>query len=234
MVYQILAPLLDQLVPARCLNCGSITRASLTLCENCSKDIITNAKSCLCCALPMPVAGQVCGRCQQHRPDYDQALATLLYGGMARQLVTELKFQGKLANAGLLASLFHERLPDFERPQCLVPIPLHTSRLRERGYNQSLEIARVLGKLLDIPIDYRLANRRRPTARQAELPRRAKRANVFNAFEATTSQIPGHIAVIDDVMTSGHTLNEFARVMKKAGAHRVQVWAMTRAGSSGH
>lgn len=146
-------------------------------------------------------------------------------------MILELKFQEKLRNARLLASLFHEQLPiDGQRPEILIPVPLHAKRLKERGYNQSLELAKELGNLMNIPIDTKSCRRSRYTERQADLSIKDKKGNVKNAFEVINKPAARHVAIIDDVMTSGHTVDEFARVLKKAGVERVDVWVMTRAG----
>jgi len=172
----------------------------------------------------------VCGHCQQQAPRYHQATSPLLYKDQVRQLILELKFHNKLRNARLLAKLFIERLPLNGRPELLIPIPLHPKRLRERGYNQALELARELGKLTAIPVDTRSTRRNRYTKRQADLALKDKSGNVKNAFEVIKTPSAHHVAIIDDVMTSGHTVNEFARVLKQSGVEKIDVWVMARAG----
>lgn len=178
------------------------------------------------------MAGLVCGDCQLRTPLYDLTIAPLAYRDDVRQLIIELKFHGKLRNAKLLAELFLQHLDLRERPHCLIPIPLHPKRMRERGYNQSLEIARQLAAASDIRIDAYSTRRRRNTRRQADLGLKEKRGNVRGAFEVIKGNLPEHVAIVDDVMTSGHTVNEFARVLKKSGVKKVSVWAMARAGQA--
>jgi len=230
MVYQFLDKLLHTLLPSRCLICRQPARQRLALCAPCQAKLPFNKLSCRICAQPLPAAGLVCGDCQQHTPDYDLTIAPLAYRDDVRQLIIELKFHGKLRNAKLLAELFLQHLTIRERPHCLIPVPLHPKRIRERGYNQSLEIARQLAALSGIRIDPYSARRRRNTRRQADLVLKEKRSNVRGAFEIIKEGLPEHVAIVDDVMTSGHTVNEFARVLKKSGVKKISVWAMARAG----
>jgi len=230
MVYQYLDQLLNTLLPSRCLICRQPARQRLALCAPCHAKLPFNKQSCRICAQPLAAAGLDCGDCQLHTPDYDLTIAPLAYRDDVRRLIIELKFQGKLRNAKLLAELFVPHLNLREPPHCLIPIPLHSKRMRERGYNQSLEIARWLAAVTGISIDPYSTRRRRNTRRQADLDLKEKRGNVRGAFEVIKEGLPEHVAIVDDVMTSGHTVNELARVLKKSGVKKVSVWAMARAG----
>jgi ComF family protein len=230
MVYQFPGKLLHTLLPPRCLICRQPSRQRLALCAPCEEKLPFNKLSCRICAQPLSAAGLVCGDCQLHTPEYDLTIAPLAYRDDVRQLIIELKFQGKLRNAKLLAQLFLQHLAIRERPHCLIPIPLHPKRIRERGYNQSLEIARQLAAVSGIRIDPYSTRRKRNTHRQADLGLKEKRSNVRGAFEVIKEGLPEHVAIVDDVMTSGHTVNEFARVLKRSGVKKISVWAMARAG----
>ena len=113
-------------------------------------------------------------------------------------------------------------------PARLVPVPLHRNRLRRRGYNQAVELARPLGRALGLPVAPRLCRRQRPTPAQAELTGSDRRRNVRGAF-AVAAPVPRHVAIVDDVVTTGSTVGELARVLRRAGAERVEVWAVARA-----
>lgn len=225
-----LTRIIDAVLPARCLICRQPAQIGLALCSSCHAELPYNRASCTRCAQPITAQGMVCGHCQQFPPHYNQAFSPLRYKDQARQLILELKFQGKLRNARLLAKLFYEQLPANEQPEVLIPVPLHPKRLRERGYNQSLELARELAKLTAIPFDTQSAQRNRYTERQADLPLKDKKGNVKNAFEVIGNLKTRHVAIIDDVMTSGHTVNEFAHVLKQSGVEIVDIWVMARAG----
>ena len=180
------------------------------------------AQLCPRCALPAP-GGALCGRCLAEPPDYDATIAALAYEFPADALVHALKFRGELSLAPLLAALLKERIST-PRPDVLIPVPLSAARLRERGYNQALEIARHLpGRL-----DFSACVRARDAAPQMDLPWTERQRNVRGAFACTRSLAGACIAVVDDVMTTGATLEEMARTLKRAGAARVVNWVVAR------
>ena len=150
------------------------------------------------------------------------------------RLLPRLKFHGDLAAgrllAGLLAEGLAQSLADTPRPAALVPVPLHPGRLRQRGYDQALELARPLAKALSLPLLAGALQRSRATAPQSELDARARRSNVRGAFRlAPGIGLPDHVALLDDVMTTGATLAEAARLLRRAGVARVDLWVAARA-----
>jgi ComF family protein len=153
------------------------------------------------------------------------------YGYPLQHLIRQLKYQAALPNAQvlgtLLASYLHERHAA-EWPECFVPVPLHPSRYRRRGYNQVIEVGKVLQPLLPVPMRTDLVTRRRNTVEQAGLLRRARRSNLRRAF-VTHGVLPKHIAILDDVVTTGSTVNELSRVFKAAGVERLEIWGLARA-----
>lgn len=217
------APLASLLFGGSCFLCrGS---ASALLCRACDADLPRlSAERCPRCALPSPRA-ETCGRCLAHPPHYDATVAALAYAFPADALVHALKFRGELALAPLLAGYLAEEIPREPRIDFLVPVPLSRERLRERGYNQAVEIARHLrqGRLL---VD--ACARSRHTAPQLELPYDERRRNVKGCFIANRAFNGAAVAVVDDVMTTGATLDEVARTLKAAGASRVVNWVVTR------
>ena len=198
-------------------------RAAGVLCAECEAELPrVAADACPRCALPSPGA-MLCGRCLSEPPHYDATVAALRYEFPADTLVLALKFRGELALAALLAGLLAARIR--EAADCVVPVPLSRSRLRARGYNQAVEIARHLGRgapALDA------CARSREGAPQSELPWSERRRNVRGAFECRRLLAGATVAVVDDVMTTGATLNELARVLKAAGAQRVVNWVVAR------
>jgi ComF family protein len=178
---------------------------------------------CPRCALESP-RGELCGRCLSQAPAYDATQAALAYEFPADALVQALKFRGELALAPLLAALLAERLRA-ERVDLVVPVPLSAQRLRRRGYNQAVEIARHLpGASLELA----RCERTRDAPPQIELPYEARRRNVRGAFRCDGSLDGATVAVVDDVMTTGATLDEIARTLKGAGAARVVNWVVAR------
>jgi ComF family protein len=197
--------------------------AASLLCEACDRDLPRLAPPrCPRCALDSS-RGEICGRCLREAPRYDATHAALAYEFPADTLVHALKFRGELALAGLLGELLFEQIKNNSVDR-VVPVPLSAARLRSRGYNQSAEIARHLRGGLDLTA----CVRSRDTPAQMELPYAQRRRNVRGAFACTRSLAGERIAVVDDVMTTGATLDEIAGILKDAGAERVENWVVAR------
>jgi len=177
--------------------------------------------------------GALCGACQRHPPPFDRCIAPLRYAGVVPYLITGLKFrarlvQGRLLGALLAAGVAAARDMSGETlPNCIIPVPLHPTRLRERGFNQAWEIARGPARHLGLPIDNAGCVRTRATVPQTELKAKARQRNPRGAF-AVVGQVPECVALVDDVVTTGATVGELARVLKQAGVQRVEVWAAAR------
>lgn len=221
------------LLPPVCVLCAGRGDTGRDLCAACHASLPYMATACVRCALPMPVssAGQECGECQRHAPDYDRGYSLLRYEPPVDQLIQRLKFKARLPLARLLGELMAAQLARRESPQpeCIIPVPLHRSRLRERGFNQALEIARPLARRLNIALDYQSCVRLRPTAVQSLLPAAARRKNMQGAFQLTRPLKARHVALVDDVVTTGHTLRECAATLRKVGVEHIEVWVVARA-----
>ena len=201
-----------------------------TLCAPCKADLpYLSRPRCPSCGLPT-IEGTLCGRCLGERPAFDSTVAVFAYAFPADVLVQGLKFRGELALARLLADEMcgEIRSASGVAVDLVVPVPLHDSRLRERGYNQSVEIARGLASRLDLPVAVDACHRVRNTAAQLGLPLNERRKNVRGAFSCTRALDGKTVAVVDDVMTTGATLNEVASTLKKFGAGRVVNWVLAR------
>ncbi|MDA3915060.1 ComF family protein [Oleiagrimonas sp.] len=223
--------LLCHLLPPRCLLCGA-PGEKLDLCAACRDEIPLNTICCGSCALPLDVAAAQCGACLVRAPRWDSAWAPFRYGWPLDRLESRYKFSGHLAAGRVLGRLWAAH-PLPARPDLIVPVPLHHGRLRQRGYNQSLELARVLARAHGLDLRHDLLRRVRPTTQQTRLSAVQRRRNVRGAFQlAHGDGLPRHVAVIDDVMTTGATLNECARVLKRGGVEQVDVWALARAPQS--
>jgi ComF family protein len=172
---------------------------------------------------------QVCGRCLADPPGYDATVAVFAYAFPADVLVQGLKFRSELSLAPLLAEALCAELGDTAiKPDLVVPVPLHEVRLRERGYNQSMELARSIAARLHLPLDSGTCLRVRNTAPQLDLPWKERRENVRGAFSCARALDGKTVAVVDDVMTTGATLGEVASTLKKFGAARVVNWVVAR------
>ena len=194
------------------------------LCEACRRELPQLADElCPRCALPTP-RGALCGRCLAEPPAYDATTAVLAYDFPADALVHALKFRGELALAPLLGRLLLNAV-QHQNVDCVIPVPLSSARLRSRGYNQAVEIARHLarGKL-----DIDACVRHQDAAPQMQLPWDERQRNVRGAFGCRRPLTGATVAVVDDVMTTGATLDEVARTLKRAGAARVVNWVVAR------
>lgn len=221
------------LFPPTCLLCGAPGAAGLDLCSGCRADLPYNHPACNRCANPLPnISGlsPTCGDCLRVPPAFESLFAPLLYRPPVDFLIKELKFHHRLAAARLLGELWAEALaqrPD-PLPECLIPVPLHASRLRERGFNQALELAHPLCRRLDLPLAAHGVRRVRPTAPQSELAAPDRQANVHGAFVVRSDIQAHHVAILDDVVTTGSTVAELARLLKAKGVEKIEVWACAR------
>lgn len=220
------------LLPPRCLLCGSAGTAGRDLCAGCASDFVPNAMCCPRCALPLSVPAPLCGECLARDPPFGRAWVPFVYAHPLDLLETRFKFGADLAAGRVLADGMVDRaVADRpERPEALVPVPLHAARLRERGYNQALELARSLATAFGIPLRADLLRRLRATPPQTGLDAKTRRRNLRGAFAVAVDAVPpDHVALVDDVMTTGATLRECARMLRRAGVTRVDVWALARA-----
>jgi ComF family protein len=225
------AAMLRGLLPASCALCGE--SGGEMLCAACGAQFFgadATMVRCRRCANPLPGAdagvAALCGACRVHPPAFDITLTATDYAIPIDQLVLQLKFGHRLALASLFARLLRDAVlqqPDFVLPALLCPVPLGPRRLAERGYNQSLEIARPLARSLGVALHPRLASRVRETVAQSSVAPEQRQQNIAGAFAiADAALVRGrHVGVVDDVMTSGRTLNELAATLKRHGAARV-------------
>ena len=216
----------EMLFGGSCFLCRG--KAGALLCAPCDADLPRlDMDLCPRCALATP-AGAVCGRCLTRPPHYDATCAALAYRFPADVLIQALKFRAQLALAPFFSALLLQKLAAGERVDFILPVPLSAGRLRERGYNQALEIGRDLARSTGARLAPELCERRRDTRAQADLPLAERAQNVRDAFHCPRLLEGARIAVLDDVMTSGATLDEIAETLKRAGAARVVNWVVAR------
>ena len=175
-----------------------------------------------------------CRTCIQNPTPITVTHACFPYIAPITQLIISLKFQHQLSYARALGELLaqHIRIQYQQKPlpDLIIPVPLHKNRLSERGFNQALEIARPVAKALHIPLDYLSLKRKKPTIAQSGLLAAERKLNIANAFTATRYYHGLHIALVDDVITTGHTVNECCRVLKAHQAKQIDVWCCARRG----
>lgn len=206
--------------------CGAASGEQL-LCSACDAGLpLLAGPLCPVCALPT-ADGSICGACQATPPHFDATRAAFRYAFPVEHLVQELKYRHRLSCAGWLAEGLAARV-EATGIDCLMPLPLSDKRMQERGFNQAQEIARPLARRFGLPLVSDAGIRVRDGAPQASLPWQERQTNIRHAFECRTDLTSWRIAVVDDVMTTGATLNEFARLLKLHGAARVENWVAAR------
>lgn len=211
-----------------CLLCGARSVGG-PLCPACLEDLpLLPAACCPRCALPTP-DGALCGGCLKQPPAFVQARAVYLYDHPADILVQALKYRGQLALAAFLAEHMARRVAAHPLPDLIIPMPLHARRLRERGFNQAAEIGRRLAGQLGVPCRPDACRRVRDTPPQVALPLRARKRNMRKAFACGADLRGLRVALLDDVMTSGASLDELAGTVLAAGASEVESWVVARA-----
>ncbi|MEJ2309245.1 MAG: ComF family protein [Gammaproteobacteria bacterium] len=221
------------LFPGICLVCGRNSGSGRDLCHACAGELPRNTSPCRCCALPLPAGpgpGTLCGACQKSAPPYTRVTAPWLYEGHVRTLHHAFKFERKLAAGRLLSELLADTIETAgeARPQLLIPVPLHPSRVRERGFNQAAELARTLSRRLDIPTDPFCMQRHKATAPQSGLNRQQRSRNIRNAFAIQGRLEVAHVALVDDVMTTGMTIEQAAKTLQRCGVGRIDAWVVAR------
>jgi len=223
-----------------CLLCGEPAEQGYPLCVACEQELPWLDEQCLRCALPLPMAGLTCAQCSRRPPAFDQVIAPWHYGFPLDTLISRFKHNSQWPLGRLMAEMlslnlrhrFQEGLP---RPDLLLPVPLARRRLRERGFNQAGMLGRWLSKALAIECDEQLLLRTRDTPAQQHLDARARRRNLHRAFTlASEAALEGkHVAVVDDVLTTGATAQAIAQLLRQAGAHRIDVYCLARTAKPG-
>lgn len=216
----------DQAIGNHCALCH--TRAD-GLCQRCREALPRNLLPCGRCALPLPAGaapGSLCAACQAESPGYDRVIAPLLYQAPVSDLVARFKYHARLDLGRILASELRVAVSD-SRPALLLPVPMDPSGLRRRGYNQAGELARWLSAQLGIPWSAGHLARVRGAAHQRELDRAQRRRNLRGVFSCR-DRLPEHVAVVDDVVTTGATVNEISATLRRAGAQEIEIWAVAR------
>jgi ComF family protein len=183
------------------------------------------AQHCPQCAIPT-TGGHVCGACLSKPPRFDAVSAAFVYDWPLAPLIQQYKYAGNLALAQLFAHALETKITG--AVDLIIPMPLGPARLSERGFNQALEIARIVGRMRKIDVSPTACRRVRESAPQATLPWKERARNIRGAFVCDTDLRGTRVAIIDDVLTTGATLNELARNLRKAGAIGIQGWVVAR------
>jgi len=222
-----------KLFPPTCIVCDQAGFGYKDICAACYADLMLNTYHCRLCATPLISKTdhmQLCGQCLKKPPRYQQVSAPFLYQHSIRWLITGLKFHRQVKNARLLGQLFVDHLPsEHPSPDFIVPVPLHPKRYRQRGFNQSQEIATTVARQLEIPLRPNLCQRIKYTPPQSLLHAKQRHKNIRHAFNVSAFPQGSNIVIFDDVMTTGATASELVKVLKQAGAGQVWIWVCARA-----
>ena len=217
----------NALLPQDCFLCAAPAGDRL-LCAACVAGLPRlTPERCPVCALPTP-GSAVCGACLKQAPHFDATRAVFRYEFPLDRLIQSLKYAHRLAGADFLGRELAQSPVPFQ-PDLILPVPLSPARLAERGFNQAVELARPLARALGVSLETSRVHRRRDTAPQASLPWKERKQNIRHAFECELDLTGKTVLVVDDVMTTGATLDELARTLKAHGAARVENFVVARA-----
>ena len=218
-----------------CLLCNEPAEAEMPICVACEAEMPWLGEHCQTCALPLPEAGLTCDGCLLEPPAYEQVAVPWRYDFPVDSLITRFKHNAKWPFGHLLADVLSQYLQhrfdeDLPRPDALLPVPLAAKRLRQRGFNQAAMLARWLSRQLDLPCEENVVHRIQDTSAQQDLDAKARKRNLRNAFALTSdANVKGrHLALVDDVLTTGATAQALARLLMNAGAARVDVYCLAR------
>ena len=223
-------------LPYTCVFCGCDANQERELCTYCEAALTPLSHRCAICAGPLTAENEpiVCLSCTESPPPFDRICGLYLYQPPLAVLVRGLKFNSQLAYARLLGELMAERAcshwcKHVPLPQALIPVPLHETRLRQRGFNQALELARPLARKLKLPIDDGCCRRVKATLPQTKLVAHQRARNLQQAFAVVKAVPYEHVAIVDDVVTTGSTVKALSAVLKASGVERVEIWCVGRA-----
>jgi len=219
----------DWLLPASCFLCEDTIPAGEILCRPCRVDLPALGPACPACGVPQTSATP-CPTCTRTPPPVDRTVAVYRYAYPVPDLVRQMKYQRQLDVAREAGNRLADQVlaGGIPLPERLIPVPLHPLRRIRRGYNQSLEIARVIARRLGLPLETGLIRRSRHTRPQFDLPPRERARNLRGAFRLTGQPMFSSAAIVDDVLTTGITVWELARLLRRSGVGEIQVWAYAR------
>jgi len=224
---------LAQFRQRHCLLCDDNHQETHGICSPCLTDLPWLNTGCQVCGIQLPTeAGNTtCGQCLREAPLFDQCIGLFHYDFPIREVIGQFKFRNRLWFARPLGDLLAQRIQQHYQtrlPDCILVPPLHKQRLKERGFNQALELARIVSRHTGIPLARKALVKTRATARQSRLPAKQRAQNLRGSFQVQGDFQHRHLLLIDDIVTTGHTAQEIARVLKKSGAIRVDVFCVAR------
>ncbi|MDH5301559.1 MAG: ComF family protein [Gammaproteobacteria bacterium] len=212
-----------------CQLCQSSTPFSAGVCAPCWQDLPLLGHACQACAMPLSDDSLTCGQCQQSPPLFDRTLALFVYAPPVDHLIKGVKFGDQLHLLPQFAAMLADKVAEHPLPECILPVPLHPTRLRQRGFNQALAIAQPVAKTLGVPLDFHSLRRVRDTPQQTRLDALERQNNLKDAFDLRQPFDAKHVALVDDIMTTGNTVHEISKLLRKNGVEQIDVWLIARA-----
>ncbi len=234
---------LEQMIPASdCLLCCETVSNkydhSRLICHECHSRLPLVTQSCPICAMPS-VNQQVCGACLNHSPYFDHCLAAFHYEPPISNFIARFKFNQQLQLIELLSQYLYKKIcahyddKNLKLPNLLIPVPLHSKRIRQRGFNQAQLIGKYLAKKLQRPLSNKICQRIIDTQPQSALNANQRQANLRGAFSIHKNHLEKlrnqEVAIIDDVVTTGSTVNELSKQLIKVGVRKIHIWCLARA-----
>lgn len=215
--------------PRLCVGCGHALQRWQYFCPACTLLLDCIESACKLCGLKNQTYHTICPACLHHPPRWQKIIAPLIYHNFSRDLLIQLKFNENLYLANSLVSHLIKRFHRHnDHPEVLIPVPLHQHRLIDRGYNQAFEIANILSKKLNIPIDTQSLKRIRHTRSQLGLSAQQRAKNTHKAFKYEPIIPYSHVAIVDDIITTGSTANEVTKTLHYTGVTTVEIWGLAR------
>jgi ComF family protein len=216
-------------LPSICVLCNQFHKSSLAVCDGCIALISPLGTACTYCAYPLFDGSYlICGQCIKNPPYFDNSYIAYTFEEPLRSLLHHFKYHNGLYLKTFLSHLILQALPpQMQLPQCLIPVPLHPKKLKVRGFNQAALLTTQLAKKLRIPYDLINCQKVVNTEPQASLDGEQRKKNVRGAFQVNFITYQ-HVALVDDLLTTGSTANEIARTLKNAGVKKVDVWCCAR------
>ena len=239
MVYKWIINNLSRFFGRYCQLCGQLTdpATNIPFCSACLHDLPRLQHSCHQCGCHINAGTEHtldtsplrCGPCLTQPPSFDRVIAAFAYADPIRQLMARFKYQRQLATGDVIAQVLRSRLPVPAQVEAIIPVPLHPRRLRQRGFNQALELSRPLARALDLPLLPHSVIRQKNTPPQSSLTRKQRRQNLKQAFSLKQAIPYASIAIVDDVMTTGSTVEALSTLLKQHGVEYIEVWCVARA-----
>ncbi|MFZ2315363.1 MAG: ComF family protein [Gammaproteobacteria bacterium] len=225
--------IINTLMPWTCLLCGGHCTTDYAICLPCYQSLPILSHACYRCAKELPNGQTLCGACLIDPPPYFLTHALFPYDYPIGEMIIQLKFQHKLGHALALGKLMGRKIKeewyvDATLPDVILPVPLHVGRLKERGFNQAVEVAKYVAREIKVAVDIAGIERVKATTAQSQLTVTAREVNLKDAFRVGRNYTGLHVAVLDDVMTTGNTVKVLSDALVGAGARRVDIWCCAR------